>query len=334
MDRFKKFLISSIVVSVLTLILLLFVIPQTSVTKETLNSLSNIRLEYLLLAIAVHILAWFVWALRIKVMCKGIGSEISFSDSVKVVIPSLFAACITPSKFGGEPVRVYLLGKNGLSYGDATAVVIEERLLDAFFMGLLIPITFILFKDYYDMTLFPFFVIAASIMMLTIILLMYGIVRPDKMKKFISRWIKRESIVSGVNAEIDNFHRSIWKFIKEGRKYLLFGFILTVPYWLLDLAVASLILIGLGLDPMWIPSFVAQMVLVVITVLPLTPGSSGITEVGMYSLYAMLVENESLLSVFVLIWRSVLYYTNFIIGGIVGGAISLNILRKGGKRDK
>ena len=327
MDRFQKFFISSIVLSAITLLLLLFVIPQTSVDKETFRSLSNIRPEYLILAITIHIFAWFTWALRIKVMCSGIGSKISFLDSIKVVIPSLFAACITPSKFGGEPVRIYLLGKNGLSYGDATAVVIEERLLDALFMGLLVPITFILFKDYYNMALFPVFIVAATFMMLMVILLIYAISKPERTKKLVSRLIKSEDRANAVNAEIENFHTSIWKFIKEGRRYLLIGFLLTVPYWILDLAVASIILIGLGLDPMWIPSFVAQLVLVVVTILPLTPGSSGIAEVSMMSLYMVFVKNVSILSVFVLIWRFVMYYTNLIIGGIVGGAISFKILR-------
>ena len=326
MDRFKKFLILSITVSVASIILLLFAIPQTSVTKETFEILSNIRSGYLLLAISLHIFVWFLWAFRIKVMCSGIGSNISYLDSVKVVIPSLFAACITPSKFGGEPVRVYLLGKNGLSYGDATAVVIEERLLDALFLGILVPITLFLFRDYYDMALLPVFVGAASILAFFVIMLMYGILRPDKTKKFVSRFVKRENMIVRVNKEIDNFHASIWKFIREGRKQLLLGFIITIPYWIMDLLIASLILKGLGLDPMWISSMVAQMILAVVTTLPLTPGSSGIAEIGMTSLYAILVESAAL-GVFVFIWRFVMFYTNLILGGIVGGALSLNVLR-------
>lgn len=326
MDRFKKFLILSITVSVASIILLLFAIPQTSVTKETFEILSNIRSGYLLLAISLHIFVWFLWAFRIKVMCSGIGSNISYLDSVKVVIPSLFAACITPSKFGGEPVRVYLLGKNGLSYGDATAVVIEERLLDALFLGILVPITLFLFRDYYDMALLPVFVGAASILAFFVIMLMYGILRPDKTKKFVSRFVKRENMIVRVNKEIDNFHASIWKFIREGRKQLLLGFIITIPYWIMDLLIASLILKGLGLDPMWISSMVAQMILAVVTTLPLTPGSSGIAEIGMTSLYAILVES-AVLGVFVFIWRFVMFYMNLVIGGIVGGALSLNVLR-------
>ena len=129
-----------------------------------------------------------------------------------------------------------------------------------------------------------------------------------------------------VNKEIDNFHASIWKFIREGRKQLLLGFIITIPYWIMDLLIASLILKGLGLDPMWISSMVAQMILAVVTTLPLTPGSSGIAEIGMTSLYAILVES-AVLGVFVFIWRFVMFYMNLVIGGIVGGALSLNVLR-------
>ncbi|MCD6387485.1 MAG: flippase-like domain-containing protein, partial [Methanophagales archaeon] len=57
---------------------------------------------------------------------------LKFSDSLKIVFASLFGACITPSQFGGEPIRIYLLNKKGLSVGDSTVVVFGERVFDFF----------------------------------------------------------------------------------------------------------------------------------------------------------------------------------------------------------
>jgi hypothetical protein len=47
--------------------------------------------------------------------------------------------------------------------------------------------------------------------------------------------------------------------------------------------------------------------------LPLTPGSSGIAEVGATSMYALFIPS-SILGIFVVIWRLVLYYFNIALG--------------------
>ena len=59
-----------------------------------------------------------------------------------------FAASITPGHAGGEITRVQLLRSCNLSVGDASAVVLGERMLDALFLGIAAPIGFVLFTKY------------------------------------------------------------------------------------------------------------------------------------------------------------------------------------------
>ena len=47
--------------------------------------------------------------------------------------------------------------------------------------------------------------------------------------------------------------------------------------------------------------------------LPLTPGASGIAEVGATSLYALFIP-ASIVGIFVVIWRMVLFYFNIALG--------------------
>jgi len=96
----------------------------------------------------------------------------------------------------------------------------------------------------------------------------------------------------------------------------------TVAFWLLEFMIPSLILLGLGANPIWMFSFMAQFVLMVIAMIPLTPGSSGIVELGIISLYTTFVKS-SILGIFVVGWRAMTYYLNIVVGGI----ISLKILR-------
>lgn len=91
----------------------------------------------------------------------------------------------------------------------------------------------------------------------------------------------------------------------------------TVLFWVTEFMVASVILMGLGLDPYVVLSFFFQILIAIIMMIPTTPGSSGITELSTSSLYALIVP-AGMLGIFVLLWRFVTFYLNIILGTIAG----------------
>jgi hypothetical protein len=113
--------------------------------------------------------------------------------------------------------------------------------------------------------------------------------------------------------EIDNFNEAVIKFVKSAKGGLLWGLLFTLLYWISEILIASLILLGLGQQPLILESFVIQLVLAILMMLPLTPGSSGIAEVGATSLYALFIP-ASIVGIFVVIWRMVLFYFNIALG--------------------
>ena len=113
--------------------------------------------------------------------------------------------------------------------------------------------------------------------------------------------------------EIDNFNEAVIKFVKSAKGGLLWGMLFTLLYWISEIFVASLILLGLGQPPLILESFVIQLILAILMMLPLTPGASGIAEVGATSLYALFIP-ASIVGIFVVIWRVVLFYFNIALG--------------------
>jgi hypothetical protein len=89
--------------------------------------------------------------------------------------------------------------------------------------------------------------------------------------------------------------------------------VFTLLYWVSEIVTASLILMGLGQPPLFFESFVIQLILAILMMLPLTPGSSGIAEVGATSMYALFLPS-AIVGVFVVVWRIVLYYFNIALG--------------------
>ena len=133
MDRTqKRWLWVSIGFSAVVLVAVLYF----TVDASTIVYLRQLNPFWLLLAVLAHLLALCFWALRIKFMSRSLGYQVGFLYSLNLVFANMLVAAITPSQAGGEPVRIHELYKAGVKIGDATAIVITERILDGIVLGI------------------------------------------------------------------------------------------------------------------------------------------------------------------------------------------------------
>jgi uncharacterized protein (TIRG00374 family) len=107
-------------------------------------------------------------------------------------------------------------------------------------------------------------------------------------------------------------------FLTKEKKSFIGAVVLTILMWSTGFMIPSMLLLSLGLDPFFIESYAAQALLLIIVMLPTTPGSSGITELGMAALYGVILgsSHQYLLGVFVLLFRFISYHMNLICGAI------------------
>ncbi|HWR26891.1 MAG TPA: flippase-like domain-containing protein [Candidatus Thermoplasmatota archaeon] len=334
--KWNKTKISIFVSIALSLSIIVFILYFT-IDAQTIQYLSQVsfRGEFFLffsIAIALNVLYWFIWGARLKVLSKAIDSKVHISlwEATKIVIANQFLAGITPSVAGGEPVRIYLLNKDGLTTGGATAAVLGERLIDAIFILVIVPFGFFVFKERIDVKLISYgLIIGIIIFMSGIILFALALKYPEKTKALLLRFSNRLSrfskkperskkVVHRIEHEIDNFHTSMVLFLTKGRKSFLTAGGLTVLMWSTGFMIPSMILLALGLPPFFIESYAAQALLLIIVMLPTTPGSSGVTELGMAALYGVLLgaTHQYLLGVFVLLFRFISYHMNVICGAV------------------
>ncbi|MCJ7572136.1 MAG: flippase-like domain-containing protein [Candidatus Thermoplasmatota archaeon] len=323
-------IIISITLSIVIIILILFF----TVDAKTLGQLSRVKIKYefFLIAIGLNILYWFLWGARMKVVANAIDKNVKISlwESTKIVIANLFLAGITPSAAGGEPVRAYLLYKDGMTFGSATAAVLGERFIDAIFILIMIPIGLFIFKDIKDLGFISVgLTVGVVVFVLLIILFIYIIIRPNKVKSFLfflskkftrfskSKYSENKGI-KRINSFVDDFHSSMYSLSSGNKKSLVLASILTVLFWSTGFLIPSFILLGLGLPPFFIESYAAQGLLLIIIMLPLTPGSAGIAEVGIYGLYGVLIGTSSgiLIGVFVILYRFISFHMGLIAGAI------------------
>ncbi len=317
-----KWLYISIGFSLAVLIVILYL----TINENTLQYIKEINPFFLLLAFLTHLLTMCFWAMRVKKMSFSLGYKIPFLYSLNLVFANLLASAITPAQAGGEPVRVHELYRANVPIGDATAVVIMERVLDGIALAGLAAFAMLVLTDQWKMlgavselmVFVTWFFIAGCLL-----LFYFSVRRPDVIKRIVSKitrafmkkWDQSRiaKFTERADKEIDNFHDAVGRFIRTGKTGLLWGFLFTLLYWVSEIVTASLILVGLGQPPLFLESFVIQLILAILMMLPLTPGSSGIAEVGATSMYALFIP-ASIVGIFVVIWRIVLYYFNIALG--------------------
>lgn len=321
-------LTASLAISFITIFFILFFTPY-KITQETIDVLTKINPFYLSLAIGMHLAAWIFWGFRLRILSNFVAlsgdrevetNDLSLVRSMKIILSGLFAACITPSQFGGEPVRIYLLKKNGFSVGDGTAVVFGERALDMVVITVGAAISFLLFRVVlpHHSIIYTIFTVIGICLSAGVAVMTYGLMKPEKAKKAVESLLKikrLEKIMSKLYQELENFLRAMNRFRYKGKTTLGLALLFTVAFWLLTFMIPSFLLLGFGANPIWIYSIAAQFILIIIMAVPITPGSSGVAEISATYLYHTLV-GTPLLGIFALMWRLSTYYMDLIVGGI------------------
>ena len=323
MDRTQaKWLFISVGFSLVVLVIILYF----TINEHTLTYLKQINPWFLLLAFMTHLLTMCFWAMRVKKMSGSLGYRIGFFYSLNLVFANLLAAAVTPAQAGGEPVRIHELYKANVPLGDATAIVIMERVLDGIALAALAAFSMLALTDQWKSlgAVSEVMVYVTWIFVTGCLFLFYlAVRRPDVVKRVVNRctvWLtkkwessKVEELVIRADKEIDNFQSATIRFVHTAKSGLLWGMLFTLLYWVSEIITASLILVGLGQPPLILESFVIQLILAILMMMPLTPGSSGIAEVGATSMYALFIP-ASIVGIFVVIWRIVLYYFNIALG--------------------
>ena len=336
----KRWLVISLGISFAVLFVMLILTFDTS----TLDELRKCNPWIILLALVMHIFSLGFWALRIKFMCRSLGYRVPFFHSFNLVCSNMFLASVTPSQIGGEPVRVYELTKADVPGGEATAVVIMERVFDAVVLAAGTVISVFLLGMFFADLAFPeaYMIIAyIAAFVFAALLLLFLIVAKNQAwsNKVINKLLhllgrkKSPDIIREYQRKIDihleKFYATLRHFTGKSKAGMFYGLLFSALYWINEFVIASVLMVGLGLPPNVLLAFIFMILITVIMMIPLTPGGVGIAEVSMGGFFALIIPT-SLLGVFVLLWRLIMYYFNL----VIGFAASMIIVRREAKIKK
>ncbi|WP_094228975.1 lysylphosphatidylglycerol synthase transmembrane domain-containing protein [Methanolobus psychrotolerans] len=326
MNKVKKWIFVSLLISLVSsVIVFLFTFDS-----GTIDALMEIKPEYILAAACIHAITYVIWGLRTRSLCKALGYDLGYLKSFEIVTSGTLAASITPSSLGGEPLRIHLLHGQNIPLGKATAVVIGERLLDGILILTMAPFSVYALRSIQKDSVFDaIFIFAEAGLIFILFLTLYAIWKPEPTKKVVYFFVQRlaqllgrktddalEKIMTRVDSELEYFHDSISVLLNEGRRGLVFGIFHTVIFWFVDFFMLYVILVGLNQHPDPILVFASQVIIIVLLVIPATPGASGIAEFAGTTVFSLFI-SSSVLGIAVIAWRAFTFYMNLFVGGFV-----------------
>jgi len=312
-----------ILISILT-IAAIFKLTETNITWRAIFQANFL---FLSIAFVLHALFWLFWAVRIKILTSSLGHKINTGYALEITLASTFLAAITPSSAGGEPLRVKMLHDSGVSIGSASAIVLAERLLDAIFFTSALPV-FILVTGFSTKLGIEVGVVF-SVCLLGFIAFLWALVRQPHRLDVFTAWLvrflsiftkKADKVGEKMRNELAMFREALLNLARNSGRNVTIVMLFTALIWFSEFLVPSAILMAFGCNPSFLLSLTSQFILVVISLVPLTPGASGIAEVGMGYLYSMFVP-QHVIGILTGTWRFITYFLNLIAGFVVNAKL-------------
>jgi len=301
------------------------IILYRSSVSETLRHLSSFRLSYLGLSLILVILDFIIGGARIYIFASKVHKEISFASCVRAALANVFIGGLTPSQTGGGIGQVYVLYKENMRILDATVTSFLGFLGTAVFLPVCAIFVALFAKTKIENHSFEIFT-ETTILIFCLIMLavIFSLMAPERfeaairflIRKFprVKRLLEKNNRAEYIIQLVKEYHDLMMYFIKDGKRYLLGGFILTVFLFLNKFIIAYVVVRGLGLEAPFFNVIYLQALLFPIFYFSPTPGASGVAEISAVIVMGNIVP-VSFEGSYILLWR---FFTLF--AGMLAGA--------------
>lgn len=306
-------------------------------TGESFKALQSVKAHFLLLALLLVAVDFFLGGLRIYVFfTKEILKKISLFDCIKAGLANIFVAAVTPSNTGGGPAQLYILTRRGVPLSGAISVSLINFFssMSFFFLAFLVVFFFT------DGGIFPrglAFLIRYSFLVFSVVSLLgvFLMVKPESLS-FLFRifsWItgaiwrkdqeKQTKMSEKLKDQVVQLRFYLQHFFRKEKLILSISFLLTIAMYFNKYLMAYVILKGLGLDVSFMQVMYLQIIQFFILYFSPTPGASGIAEISSVTLMSAIVPT-GYLPVFAVLWRFFVTY----VGVMCGAWITLKDLNQ------
>jgi len=109
----------------------LIVLVRRAGARQVWDTLAGVRPAWLVLWLSVEAVIFLGFALRWRMLLRSLGADVPLRRLMGVRVAGLAVGTLTPgAKLGGEPLRAYLIARDGVPGGPAIASVAVDRALE------------------------------------------------------------------------------------------------------------------------------------------------------------------------------------------------------------
>lgn len=330
-ERVKKGLRIFIILVVITMIVLLIFTAR----KETIDALRKVNVFYLIFAFILWCIYITMESVRISLFVHGItGRWGNISMGYNIMLTGAFLSAVTPTGMGGFPVQLYIMDKEGISFGRGTLVLLLRWVFSAILIITMLPFLLPIFSKQSGAIYMKVFLrYSIVVYILLVVFLAFVLIKPKVLKHFFykisfrrGRRTKFTKFIYKGFKEIEEMREEFWSFSVKKKWHSIASYFLTFLTYLPFFSIAPILLKGLGVEVPYLQAVFLPLVVTLFTFFSPTPGATGLYEGGFAFLFSPFVVKH-LLGVFTILWRFFTYY----MAAIVGGFVTLKVLNLGEK---
>ena len=293
--------------------------------NKLVYQLSRMNLFYYSLAVFFIFLTIVSWMFKWKSFIKCCGYKVSNVSLLKNLMIGLAINNITPvAKLGGEPIRAYLLKKeDNIPIRKGLATIISDLTIEFFVSIAVVILSFSLITLYMQPPVWLSFILI--IFILISVLAFGGIFGIYSNRKFISKIIiwfinkikKLKTFERTVLKRYEDFQITFRKSLQNRKLFseaMFYGILMKV----FDVIKFLFIFMAIG-HPIGVLEVVVSVgIAIMLMSIPATPGSLGIWEGGMISVFVLIGVPLEIGATAVFLERIVWFWATTAIGGILG----------------
>lgn len=308
--------------------------------EEVIETLKLSNLWLVFLAIVIQFFTYFLYTWRWNIINKTADMDLGIKKSLPMVLVSLAVNNITPSgRGGGEPVRAYLLAKEGhFKFEDTFATVIADRALDTFPFVILAILTIIgiMFSFSLDITLLAFLVICVCLITAAVILLIYvcinesfGVKLTSWIIKIVRRFYKKfnEDTEKRIIEAVKTFQARMNALLRD-KNILYYALPLSFVIWIFEILRVYVVFLAFGANVN--PVIIGEVFILAsfVGMVPLLPGGLGAVDGIMILFYASAGITASISAAATVVERLISFWMTTFIGLICLMMFGTSVLDK------
>jgi len=287
------------------------------------------------------------YIIRIRILTE---KDLTWRQSLRVIMLWEFTSAITPSTIGGTAVAVVFIHKEKLTVGRSTAVVLATSFLDELYFVIMVPVLLLIVgKNALFITslqgtglaflnqLLLFTTIGYTIILIWVLLVGYGLFfNPEGIRRLITAIFSLPFLKRVHNAAVragDDIVESSHQLSRKGLTFWTKAFVATFLSWTSRYWVVNALLVAFFSVNDHFLIFARQLTTWVMMIISPSPGGSGFAELILSRYISDAIPADFAIAggialAIAIIWRIISYYPYLIIGSfLIPGWIERNFIK-------